>query len=144
MATVGSRREHRARTTTDEASAVAERYATAWIGNDLDGLLGCYSDDFTLHYFGDHPFAGDHVGRDAALAALLEVGARAPRRLIAVDDVLAGPGAAALVVREGIEVDGEVVEIGRVLRYRVEGDRFAECWLHEEQQALIDSAWSDR
>lgn len=130
-------------TTTDEARAVAERYAKAWQEDDLDGILGCYADGFTLHYFGDNPFTGSHVGRDAALAVLLEVGARAPRKLVAVDEILAGPGAAVLVAREDISVGGTTTEVRRVLRYRIEGDQFTECWLYEEDQALIDRAWSD-
>jgi hypothetical protein len=122
---------------------VAERYAAAWTADDLDGILSCYADDFTLHYFGDNPFSGHHVGRDAAFAVLLEVGARAPRKLIAVDEILAGPGAAALVAREAITVGDETTEIRRVLRYRVKGDRFTECWLYDEDQTFIDRAWAD-
>lgn len=131
-------------TTTDEARAVAERYARAWLDDDLDGILGCYDERFTLHYFGSNPFTGSHVGRDAALAVLLEVGSRAPRKLVAVDEILAGPGAAVIVAREEISTDAGSTEIRRVLRYRVEQDRFTECWLYEENQALIDRAWRDR
>ena len=128
---------------TQNARAVAERYATAWAADDLTGILDCYADDFTLHYFGDNPFTGDHVGKDAALAVLLEVGARAPRKLVAVDEILAGPNAAVLVVRERLQVDDEATEIRRVLRFRIDGDRLSECWLYDEDQALIDQAWAD-
>lgn len=129
--------------TTEEAKATVTRYANAWLEDDLDGILGCYSDEFTIHYFGNNPFAGAHVGRDAALTALLDVGARAPRKLLAVDEILAGPASAVLVVREELLVDGDPIEIRRVLRFRVEGDQLAECWLYDEDQALIDRAWSD-
>jgi len=130
-------------TTTDEARAVAERYAAAWVTNDLNAILDCYAVEFTLQYFGNNPFTGRHVGRDAAVAVLLEVGQRAPRTLVAVDEILAGPGSAAVVARELITVDDNPTEIRRLFRYRVEGDRFAECWLYEENQALIDRAWAD-
>ncbi len=129
-------------TTTEQARAVAERYAKAWREDDLEGILGCYSDEFTLHYFGDNPFTGTHFGKDAALTVLLEVGARAPRKLVSVDEILAAPGAAVIVAREVISVEEATTEIRRVLRYRVEGDQFSECWLYEEDQALIDRAWS--
>lgn len=130
-------------TPTENARAVAERYAAAWAADDLAGILDCYADEFTLHYFGNNPFSGDHVGRDTAFSVLLEVGARAPRKLIAVDEILAGPDAAVVVAREEITVDGEPREVRRILRYRIVGDRFAECWLYEENQELIDRAWSD-
>ena len=127
---------------TDAARAVAERYAAAWLGDDLDGILGCYADDLTLHYFGNNPFSGDHVGKNAAIEVLLATGAAAPRKLVAVDEVLAGPGTAVLVVREAVTVAGQTSEVTRVLRYRVENGCFAECWLYEHDQAFIDAAWS--
>jgi len=130
-------------TSAEDSRAVAERYATAWQEDDLDGILGCYADEFALHYFGDNPFTGVHVGKDAALAVLLEVGSRAPRKLVAVDEILAAPGAAVIVAREDISAEGTTTEIRRVLRYRVAGGQFLECWLYEEDQALIDRAWSD-
>ena len=128
---------------TEETTKTVTRYANAWLEDDLDGILGCYSDDFTIHYFGNNPFAGAHVGRDAALTALLNVGARAPRKLLAVDEILAGQATAVLVVREELQVDGDPIEIRRVLRFRVEEDQLVECWLYDEDQAMIDRAWSD-
>jgi len=122
---------------------VAERYAAAWASDDLPGILDCYADDFTLHYFGSNPFTGGHIGKDASIGVLLEVGKRAPRTLVSVDEILAGPDAAVLVAREEIVVGGVTHEVRRVLRYRVTDGRFSECWLYEENQALIDRAWSD-
>lgn len=128
---------------TDAAREVAERYCAAWLANDLGGIVACYADDFTLHYFGDNPFSGDHVGRDAALATLLAVGAKAPRRLLEIEDVLAGPGTAVVVAREEITTSDGPVEVRRSFRYRVRGERFVESWLYEEDQETIDRAWSD-
>jgi len=129
-------------TPTDRALAVAQRYATAWKDDDLAGILDCYADDFTLHYFGDNPFTGGHVGKDEAFAVLLEVGARAPRKLLGVDEILAGEGAAVLVAREEISVEGDTHLIRRVLRFRIAENQFTERWLCDEDQALIDRAWS--
>lgn len=132
-----------AMTTTQLAHAVARRYATAWAENDLATVVECYAPNFTLHYFGDNPFTGSHVGRDAAFEVLIDVGARAPRTLIAVDEILAGPNAAVLVARERMTVDESEIEVRRVLRYRVDGDAFVECWLYEENQDVIDRAWAE-
>lgn len=128
---------------TERARAVAERYATVWAADDLAGILDCYADDFTLNYFGNNPFSGRHVGKDASLSVLLEVGSRAPWKLIAVDEIMAGPSSAVLVARLNITVAGETSEIVRVLRFRVEGEQLAECWLYDEDQTLIDRAWAD-
>jgi ketosteroid isomerase-like protein len=70
--------------------AVAERYAKAWLAGDLTALRACYHPDFTLHYFGDHPLSGDHVGLAAALATLAEVSRRTRRKLVRIVDVTAG------------------------------------------------------
>ena len=127
---------------TDNALAVAQRYATAWLGDDLDGIFGCYADTMSLHYFGNNPFTGDHVGRDAAVATLLATGALAPRRLVSVDDILAGPGTAVLVTSEELTEGDTIHRIRRVLRFAISGDQLTDCWLYEEDQALVDRLWS--
>jgi ketosteroid isomerase-like protein len=118
--------------------AVAERYARAWEAGDLTALRACYHPSFTLHYFGDHPLTGDHVGLAAALAALAEVGRRTRRRLVRIVDVTAGPARAVVIAREAFERDGVVTELDRVLVYRIDGDLLAECWVYDGDQALVD------
>ena len=76
------------------------RYADAWAANDLEAVLGAYADDFVLHYFGESPLAGDHVGKEAATAVLVEATARSGRMLDAIEDVLGGEHFAAIVARE--------------------------------------------
>ena len=43
-----------------------------------------------LHYFGDSPLAGDHVGKDAAIQVLVEATQRSGRQLDEIEDVLGG------------------------------------------------------
>ena len=127
---------------TEQAREVAERYCAAWLAGDLGALLDCYADEFTLHYFGHSRFAGDHIGKQAAVTTLLEVGAAATRTLLGVDEITAAPGAAVIVVRERLERGGETFDVRRLFRYRVFGERFVECWLYDEDQALIDRLWA--
>jgi ketosteroid isomerase-like protein len=126
----------------DHAGTVLARYAAAWLAGDLDALISCYADDFTLHYAGTSAFAGTHRGRDEALATMAAVSERAPRELVAVDEILVGDAAGALVVRERLRRDGRTEEIARVLRYRVADGLLAECWLHEADQRLVDELWA--
>jgi ketosteroid isomerase-like protein len=126
----------------DHAGVVLHRYAACWRAGDLDGLIGCYAPDFTLHYAGTSRFAGTHQGRDAALAAMAEVSALAPRELCSIDDMLVADGGGALVVTERLTRDGRTVELQRVLRYRVEQGLLAECWLLDTDQRLVDELWS--
>ena len=78
------------------------RYAEAWKANDIATVLAMYHDDFVLHYFGESPLAGDHVGRDAAIATLMEATTRSRRQLDAIEDVLGGDTYAAIIAREGV------------------------------------------
>ncbi len=126
----------------DHAGTVLARYAAAWAEGDLEALVDCYAEDFTLHYGGASRFAGTHVGRDAALTVMAEVSGIAPRELLSVDDVLVSDSAGALVVRERLTRDGRSVDLERVLRYRVAAGRLAECWLHEADQGAVDELWS--
>jgi ketosteroid isomerase-like protein len=128
---------------TDEARtaanrAVVQRYAGAWAAGDLAALYACYHLDFTLHYFGDSPLAGDHVGLAAAMAALAEVGRRTNRRLVKIVDAMAGPERAVIIAREAFERDGVVTELDRVLVYAIKEDLLAECWVYDGDQALVD------
>jgi uncharacterized protein len=52
---------------TGEIRTVVERYATAWAAGDRGGIVACYHDDFTLHYFGDNVLSGVHVGKAPVL-----------------------------------------------------------------------------
>lgn len=119
---------------------MVRRYRDAWVAGDLEAVLALYHDDFTLHYAGDSPLAGTHVGRDAALAVLAEATVRSKRRLVEVEDVLAGDHLAALVAVE--ELGDPPRRCRRVLLYRVEDGQLRECWLFDEDQRFVDALWS--
>src|SRR6185295_810569 len=103
------------------------RYASAWLAGDRAALAACYHDDFTLHYFGRNPLAGDHAGKAAALGILAEVTRRTNRKLLATVDVMAGSERGALLVRERFEA------------YTVRDGLLSECWVYDQDQALVDT-----
>ena len=121
------------------------RYAEAWAANDVESVFGLYADDFVLHYFGESPLAGDHVGKDAAIEVLVQATMRTGRQLDAIEDVLAGETFGAIIAREGVRRpgSGELRVIRRVLLYKVRDGQLAECWLYDEDQRGIDELWSD-
>jgi ketosteroid isomerase-like protein len=115
------------------------RYARAWLAGDRAALAACYHEDFTLHYFGRNPLAGDHSGKTASLAILAEVTRRTNRRLLGVVDIMVGPERGALLVRERFERDGESTELDRLLVYAVRDGLLGECWVYDQDQALVDA-----
>lgn len=123
--------------------AVVQRYATAWRSGDRATIADCYHDDFTLHYFGDNPFAGDHAGKRAALATLARFAERTSRRLISIVDVMAGPKRAAIIARETFEREGRTAEFERILVYAIKDEKLHECWVYDGDRTLIDRFLAD-
>lgn len=115
------------------------RYAAAWLAGDRAGVEASYHDDFTLHYFGDNPLAGVHRGKQAALAVLAEVTRRTNRKLLGIVDIMAGPERGALLVRERFSRDGRTAEIERLLVYSVRDGLLWQCWVYDQDQALVDT-----
>ena len=101
--------------------------------------VGSPCPDFTLHYFGRNPLAGDHAGKVGALGILAEVTRRTNRRLLAIIDVMAGPERGALLVRERLERDGRTAEVERLLVYAVRDGLLSECWVYDQDQTLVDA-----
>jgi len=122
---------------------VVTRYATAWLAGDRVGMAACYHDEFTLHYAGQNPLAGTHRGKSAAYAVLADVARRANRKLLGVDDILAGPRRGAILVRELFSRDDRTAELERLLVYSVRDGLLLECWVYDRDQAVVDWFFAD-
>jgi hypothetical protein len=120
-----------------------ERYAAAWQAGSWLDLVQCYHADFTLHYSGSNPYAGEHRGRAAALLTLAKVSRRTGRRLLEVVDIMAGEQRGALLVREAFERGALKAELERLFVYTVREGKLHECWLYDADQALVDRFLSD-
>ena len=119
-------------------SEVVRAYLDAWTSGDLAGAFAMYSDDFTLHYLGNNPLSGTHVGKDAALAALGTFTATTQRAMVGIDAVFGGDGYGGFIARERFHAAEDPADVRRVFLYRIQDDQLAECWVYDEQQALID------
>lgn len=126
----------------EAARALVESYVEAWKNTDADLLRNHLDKDFVLHYFGNNPFTGSHEGKHAAIKTMATIAGITPRKLVAFDSILFGEDAAAIVVREELQTKRGSIQIRRVFRYRIEDDKFKECWLYEEDQDVVDEAWS--
>jgi ketosteroid isomerase-like protein len=124
----------------NEPEAVVRAYTDAWLAGDVAAVVDLYHDDLVLHYGGAHALSGDHVGKEAALTALLTIQARTDRVPLEVLDVMSSSDHATAWVRERWTVAGEAHELTRAMIYRVVDGRLAECWLYDDDQALVDRA----
>jgi uncharacterized protein len=129
---------------TDPAETVdaLQRYVASWEAGDLEALLAAYDDDVVFHYFGTTDLAGAHHGKEAAVAAMAAASTRAQRQLLEVVDVLAGSSLGAVVVRERLTRGDLAADLRRLFVYRIEGGLIVECWVHDEDQALVDRFWA--
>jgi uncharacterized protein len=80
-----------------------------------------------------------HQGKPAALAILAEVTSRSNRKLSGIVDVMAGPERGALLVREIFQRDGKTAEVERLLVYSVRDELLWQCWVYDQDQALVDA-----
>lgn len=118
--------------------AVMKSYTDAWRSGDRVALAACYHDEFTLHYAGNNPLSGTHVGKPVALKILAEVSRRSNRKLEAIIDVMAGEQRATVIVRERFQRGEDVAVLERVLVYTIRDDKLHECWVYDQDQALVD------
>jgi hypothetical protein len=130
-----------ARTAAVRAAVI--RYATAWLAGDRAAIAACYHDEFTLHYSGHSRLAGTHRGKAAALATLAEVTRRTNRKLLGIDDVMAGPRRGAILARELFSRGDRTAELERLLVYTVREGLLSECWVYDRDQATVDSFFAE-
>lgn len=117
---------------------IVEQYAQAWQRGDLAAIAACYHDEFTLHYGGNNPLSGDHVGKAAALNALRAVSAKTNRKLLEVISVMIGETRSSVLAREQFSRDGRTADVVRLLLYATKDGLLHECWIFERDQALVD------
>lgn len=127
---------------TDSTEGVIARYARAWADADLVTVIETYAEDVVAHYGGQSPFAGTHIGRDRFLEVLAATAAQGERTLISVDQHHEDGQTGALFATESFVADGETRTVMRGLRFRIENDKIAECWLFDHDQHVVDAAWS--
>ena len=125
----------------EQNESTLRAYCEAWEAGDVGAIFGLYHDDFTLHYFGRSPMAGDHVGKAAAVAALGKVQQLTNRKLLSIHDVLSSADHGVVLARERFEQGGKTLEVNRILLYHVCDGKLAECWLFDDDQRAVDEFW---
>ncbi len=127
---------------TERVRQVVTRYAAAWVAGDSPSVRDCYHERFTLYYGGSNPLSGVHRGKAACLVVLEEFRKRTRRKLIGVDHIMAGPQRGSVMVREQFSDGGKTTDVQRLLVYSILEDRLHECWVYDQDQALIDQLLS--
>ena len=107
-------------------------------------MFAMYADDIVVHYGGRSPYAGVHRGRDRFIEVLVESSIRAQRSLLSIDALFETSSEGAIFTTESVVLGDETQIVKRALRFRVDDLRIQECWLYDQDQHVVDAAWSAR
>ena len=122
------------------AADVMSDYRAAAARGDFDAAFGMFADDIVFRIPGSSAWAGEHRGREAAMRYIDHARAIGTGVSVHVIDALTSEDRFCLLVEERFTRDGaEDVVIRRANVYRVEGDRIAEVWIFEADQAEVDA-----
>ena len=124
-------------TATEAIRSVIERYADAWQRRD-PAAFALYHPQFTIHWFGNNPLSGTHVGAEQVQRALAELARRTNRSLVKIVATLAGPERGAIIARESFGIGDARIEMDRVLIFTVADERLRECWVYDADPTLLD------
>ena len=95
---------------------------------DADLLAELWSEDIVWHVTGDNPWKGDHVGHEAIVEYLAQVGEAGEAYETSLEELLVGDQYAAMLCQVNAKRDDRVLEAGQVLLGRFEQGRIAEVW----------------
>jgi ketosteroid isomerase-like protein len=126
------------------ATEVMNAYRAAAGRGDFDAAFGMFAEDIVFRIPGRSEHAGEHRGREAAMAYINAARALSRDHEVGVEvvDALVSDTAFALIVREHFHLDGRRVEIRRANVYRVRGDEIAEVWIFEGDQYEADALFA--
>ena len=115
-------------------------YLAAAKRGDWDTAFGFLADDLLIHIPGRSAFAGQRLGKDAAVGYIQNVRSRYPDGGIELEviDMLCSDERVVLLVRERFHGEGPPVEIRRANVYRVKGGKVVEVSIFEADQYAVD------
>jgi ketosteroid isomerase-like protein len=127
------------------ANEVMERYVAAARSGDFDAAFGMFAEDIVFRIPGRSSFAGEHHGREPAMAYINAARARSREHEVELEvvDTLTSADRFALIVVERFHRDGEIVEIRRANVYRVRCEEIDEIWIFEGDQYEVDALMGD-
>jgi uncharacterized protein len=115
-------------------------YLAAAKRGDWDTAFGFLADDLLIHIPGRSAFAGQRLGKDAAVGYIENIRSRYPEGGIELEviDMLCSEERVVLLVRERFHGQGPPIEIRRANVYRVKGGKVVEVSIFEADQYVVD------
>lgn len=113
----------------DHPNALLLRQAWQAVADgDADILRELWTEDVVWHVTANNPWQGDHVGHDAIIEYLAQVGEAGEAYETSLEELLVGDRYAAMLCQVNAKRGDHVLETGNVLLGRFEEGRIAEVW----------------
>lgn len=109
---------------------------------DVETVKALWAEDIVWHVTGDNPWQGSHVGVDAVLEYLAQVGESCDSYDTTLVDVLASADHAALFCHISTKRDGRVLKTDQVLLARMQRGRVCEVWTLSLDPESVRRFWS--
>lgn len=111
--------------------------------SDVETLLAMWADDIVWHVTGNNPWKGDHVGHDAVLEYLAQVGESGESYDTTLTSVMANDEFGAVVCHISTKRGDRVLEVDNVLLGRFDKNRqIKEIWTLSLDPSAIDRFWA--
>ena len=112
---------------------------------DTQTLRALWTEDIEWHVTGDNPWKGSHVGTDAILEYLAQVGEAGEAYETSLEEVMVGERFSAMVCHVSAKRGNKVMENGQVLLCRIDQGQIAEVWTLTLDPDVFRAFWqSDR
>jgi uncharacterized protein len=124
----------------DNAERIRDGYA-AFNKGDVDALVDLFAEDIVWHFPGKSKLAGEHVGRDAALAMLGGYGGASEGTLRAtlVDVMGSGDHVAGWARDTAKTADGRTLNINSVVIFTMRNSKVTEARHFFDDQAALEA-----
>ena len=108
---------------------------------DAEMLREVWTKDVVWHVTANNPWQGDHVGHDAIVEYLAQVGEAGEAYETSLEEMMAGDSYAAMICQVNAKREGRVLESRLVLLARFENGRIAEAWTLTLDPAALEKFW---
>jgi ketosteroid isomerase-like protein len=128
---------------THNSIALVEEYIGAAYRGEIGAAGAMLADDVTLQMGGSNPLSGTYKGRDAffgAFGKMMEL-SRGTYRMSEQQGWLSGEGRVALLAREQVELQGEIVSFDRVIVYEIADGKIQAVRVYEGDPEIADGAF---
>ena len=120
---------------------IARRAWEAVATSDVDALNQIWAADIVWHVTNDNPWLGDHVGPDAVLDYLADVGEAGEAYDARICDILVSDDRVLIVTSVTARRHGRQVDTQSCMLARIEDGKIAEVWTFALDPAAFVGFW---